>query len=100
MNWSDIAGIVGKSAPLLGAALGGPAGAALGGLVAAALGTDNTPDAVNAAVLADPVNALKLIELQNADGSWVNDTARWMEKDPALVTSYCVLALETVFHRL
>ena len=44
--------------------------------------------------------ALKLIDLQNSDGSWVNDTARWMEKDPALVTSYCILALETIFHRL
>jgi squalene-hopene/tetraprenyl-beta-curcumene cyclase len=38
----------------------------------------------------------KLISLQNADGSWVNDTARWMEKDPVLVTTYCVMALETI----
>lgn len=44
--------------------------------------------------------ALKLINLQNGDGSWVNDTARWMEKDPVLVTSYCVLALETLYHQL
>lgn len=44
--------------------------------------------------------ALKLINTQNGDGSWVNDTARWMEKDPILVTSYCVLALETLYHQL
>lgn len=44
--------------------------------------------------------ALKLINLQNGDGSWVNDTARWMEKDPVLVTTYCVLALEIVHHQL
>lgn len=44
--------------------------------------------------------ALKLINLQNGDGSWVNDTARWMEKDPVLVTSYCLLALEIVHGQL
>jgi squalene-hopene/tetraprenyl-beta-curcumene cyclase len=44
--------------------------------------------------------ALKLINLQNADGSWVNDTARWMEKDPILVTTYGVLTLEIVHQQL
>lgn len=44
--------------------------------------------------------ALKLINLQNADGTWVNDTARWMEKDPVLVTTYCVLTLEILHHQL
>lgn len=44
--------------------------------------------------------ALKLINLQNGDGSWVNDTARWMEKDPVLVTSYSLLALELIYSRL
>jgi len=44
--------------------------------------------------------ALKLISVQAGDGSWVNDTARWMEKDPILVTTYCVLSLEIIFHRL
>ncbi len=44
--------------------------------------------------------ALKLINLQTGDGSWVNDTARWMETDPVLVTTYCVLALEIVHHQL
>lgn len=44
--------------------------------------------------------AMKLIDLQKADGSWVNDTGRWMEKDPALVTSYSVMALEIIYNRL
>jgi len=44
--------------------------------------------------------ALKLVSIQNGDGSWVNDTARWMEKDPVLVTSYCVMGLEIIFDQL
>jgi squalene-hopene/tetraprenyl-beta-curcumene cyclase len=36
----------------------------------------------------------KLIQLQGRDGSWVNEkSARWMEKDPVLATSYAVLTL-------
>jgi squalene-hopene/tetraprenyl-beta-curcumene cyclase len=38
--------------------------------------------------------ALKLINLQAADGSWVNTSGRWWEKDPTLVTAYAVLTLE------
>jgi squalene-hopene/tetraprenyl-beta-curcumene cyclase len=42
---------------------------------------------------------LKLINLQQRDGSWVNTAhGRWWEKDPALVTSYAVLSLE-MLHR-
>jgi squalene-hopene/tetraprenyl-beta-curcumene cyclase len=37
--------------------------------------------------------AQKLISLQKPDGSWSSENARWMEKDPNLVTTYCVLAL-------
>ena len=42
--------------------------------------------------------ALRLINLQQPDGSWVNENGRWWEKDPALVTSYAVIALELI-HR-
>lgn len=66
MDWKDIASAVGKTAPLLGTALGGPAGAAIGSLVAAALGTASTPDDVNAALVADPAAAIKLRELEMA----------------------------------
>jgi squalene-hopene/tetraprenyl-beta-curcumene cyclase len=38
--------------------------------------------------------ALKLINLQQRDGSWVNTEARWWENDPNLVTTYMLLALE------
>jgi len=38
--------------------------------------------------------ALRLINLQQRDGSWSNENGRWWEKDPALVTSYAVLSLE------
>jgi len=42
--------------------------------------------------------ALRLIDLQKRDGSWQNENGRWWEKDPILVTSYCVLTLE-IIHR-
>jgi len=64
MNWSDLKSVVGKAAPVVGTLLGGPAGAAVGGLVAAALGTDNTPDAVSAALIGNPDAIVKLQELQ------------------------------------
>jgi squalene-hopene/tetraprenyl-beta-curcumene cyclase len=35
----------------------------------------------------------KLLSLQKPDGSWASGNGRWMEKDPSLVTSYCLLAL-------
>jgi len=44
--------------------------------------------------------ALKLIQLQKEDGSWVNANARWWEKEPALVTSYTLLALELLWREL
>lgn len=44
--------------------------------------------------------ARKLFDLQQTDGSWVNGTGRWWEKDPILVTAYAVLTLEHIFHSL
>ena len=42
--------------------------------------------------------AMKLLNEQGRDGSWINEEhARWWEKDPALVTSYAVLALEMIY---
>tara|TARA_R110000772_G_scaffold42318_3_gene98336 strand:- start:140 stop:631 length:492 start_codon:yes stop_codon:yes gene_type:complete len=67
MNWSDIKGIVGNIAPLVGTALGGPAGAAIGGMVSSALGVENKPDAVAQALKSNPEAAIKLrqFELEN-----------------------------------
>ena len=44
--------------------------------------------------------ALKLVNLQKADGSWSNDAARWRENDPALVTAYAVISLEMISRKL
>jgi squalene-hopene/tetraprenyl-beta-curcumene cyclase len=44
--------------------------------------------------------AKKLLDLQNADGSWVNKNGRWWEKDPHLVTSYATITLEIVYRGL
>jgi len=44
--------------------------------------------------------ALKLINLQHADGSWTNDNGRWFEKDPVLTTAYALIALEMIHNRL
>lgn len=37
--------------------------------------------------------ARKLITLQKADGSWLNDNSRWFEGDAPLVTAYALTAL-------
>lgn len=42
--------------------------------------------------------AKRILDLQNADGSWVNKSGRWWERDPVLVTSYALLTLE-ILHR-
>ncbi len=42
----------------------------------------------------------RLLNLQQKDGSWSNENGRWWEKDPALVTAYAVLTLETVYQGL
>lgn len=41
-----------------------------------------------------------LLNHQKPDGSWINDTGRWMENDPVLVTSYTLLALEHIYRAL
>ena len=41
--------------------------------------------------------AMKLLNAQQKDGSWINDNGRWWERDPALVTSYGLLALEILY---
>jgi hypothetical protein len=64
MDWSDLKGLVGKAAPLLGTLLGGPAGGAAGALIASALGVDNEPEAVQRALEADPD---LLVELRKSE---------------------------------
>jgi squalene-hopene/tetraprenyl-beta-curcumene cyclase len=40
--------------------------------------------------------ALELINRQEKEGFWINQTGRWMEKDPVLVTAYALLTLDRV----
>lgn len=35
----------------------------------------------------------KLVKLQKEDGHWINETSRWWESDPTLVTSYALTGL-------
>jgi squalene-hopene/tetraprenyl-beta-curcumene cyclase len=43
--------------------------------------------------------AKRLLDLQNPDGSWINQkSGRYWEKDPNLVTAYAVITLE-ILHR-
>lgn len=65
MDWKDIAGVVGKAAPILGTLVGGPGGAAIGSLIATALGTSNEPDEVAKALQTNPEAAIRLRELQD-----------------------------------
>ena len=37
--------------------------------------------------------AAELVKRQRPDGSWINSDKRWMEREPALVTGYALLAL-------
>lgn len=64
MNWKSIASTVGSIAGSVAPLLGGPVGLAvsIGSQIAGALGTDNTPEAVAAALRTDPTAALKLQE--------------------------------------
>lgn len=64
MNWKDIGKQVASAAPVLGSALGGPVGGAAGALIASVFGVENTPDAVDKAIKADPESALRLRELE------------------------------------
>lgn len=41
--------------------------------------------------------AMRLIDLQQTNGSWVNTSGRWWENDPVLVTAYAVMTLEFLY---
>ncbi len=44
--------------------------------------------------------ALRLLNLQQPDGFWINENGRWWERDPVLVTSYAIITLEIVYRGL
>jgi len=73
MDWKDVAGAVGKFAPMLGSLLGGPAGAVIGGVVSSALGTDDKPLSVSKAIAENPDAALKLAQIE------ADNRIKWQE---------------------
>lgn len=75
MDWKSLGTSVGKVAPLLGTALGGPGGAAIGTLVAAALHVEDTPLAISQAMLNDPEASTKLQGLQNQHAQALQEMA-------------------------
>lgn len=64
--WDNIKELIGTSAPLIGTLLGGPAGGAVGGLIGKALGVDNTPEAIELALMNNPDALLKIKELETS----------------------------------
>ena len=44
--------------------------------------------------------ALRLMKLQKPDGSWLNETPRWKENNPTLVTTYCALTLQILYGQM
>ncbi len=44
--------------------------------------------------------AMRLMKLQQQDGSWLNETPRWKENNSVLVTTYCTLTLEILYGQL
>jgi len=70
LNWKDLAGpVLNAGGTVLGGLLGNAPGAelgkAIGGALATALGCDPTPDAVNAAIMANPT-AVQAVEAKQA----------------------------------
>lgn len=65
----------------------------------AAAGVNELPLSDGGSVDWREVLAVKLFDLQQEDGSWINEgSSRWWENDRVLVTAYAVLALEHI-HR-
>ena len=44
--------------------------------------------------------AFKLFDEQASEGFWINESGRWWEKDPVLVSCYAILALERIYYAL
>ena len=64
--WDNIKELIGTSAPVLGTLLGGPASGAVGGLISKVLGVDNTPEAIELALMNNPDALLKIKELETS----------------------------------
>ncbi len=67
MDWDDVLTMVADAAPMLGKILPFPGAGVAGELIASKFGTKNTPEAIGAAIAADPdaYQKLKEIEMEN-----------------------------------
>ena len=64
--WDKIKEIIGNIAPIAGTLLGGSAGNAVGELIAKTLGVENTPEAIEKALIDNPDAYIKLKELETS----------------------------------
>ncbi len=66
--WDKVKSLLGSAAPLIGTVIGGPGGGAVGAMVASALGVENTPEAIEQALINNPnaILEIKKLELENA----------------------------------
>ena len=62
--WDNIKELIGSAAPVVGTLLGGSAGNAVGELIAKTLGVDNTPEAIEKALIDNPDAYVRLKELE------------------------------------
>jgi hypothetical protein len=111
MNWSSISNAVGKVAPFVGTALGGPAGGAVGKLLAGVLGVEPTPDAISDALRNDPQALVKLKQFELENEQQIRDmafktldvelkdkqSARLAHKESAMPAIICVALTLMVF---
>lgn len=71
--WDEVKNLLGKSAPMIGTLIGGPAGAGIGALVANTLGVENEPESIAAELKNNPEALLKVKEIES------NETIRLKE---------------------
>ena len=64
MKWSDISSSIGKFAPMLGGALGGPAGAVAGSALAKFLGVEDNPHEVIKHIENNPESYVKIRDFE------------------------------------
>lgn len=87
MEWKDVGKVIGKIAPVLGSAMGGPAIGGLVSIIANAFGVsdpDPQPDQIMRAIEADPDVAAKLLAIQDNNRVEIERIA--LQRDQAYLT--------------
>ncbi|EGR3202504.1 TPA: hypothetical protein NKV98_003946 [Vibrio parahaemolyticus] len=63
--WEKVKSLIGSAAPLVGTLIGGPAGGAVAGMVASALGVENSPEAIEQALINNSDALLQIKQLES-----------------------------------